>query len=152
MTRPLLIRVARRQSMQLLSPILKANEPKTVVQRAVMWLGKKSGLIAHYQSDVPVVRTETLDIPEAFFDGISAAISGHLSADNRLNPQRDLVILVGRKAWAEFLDDLSIRAIWNVSVDDFHRTHRYQGIPVVLVGYMDGWFVARRSDLLEQMP
>jgi len=152
MSRSLPICIARRQSMQLLPPILKVNVPKTPLQRAVIWLGRKSGLIAHYRPELPVTLTETLDIPENFIDGISAAISGHLYADHRLDPQRDLVVLVGQEAWAEFIYETSIRAVWNVSVDDFHRPARYQGIPVVLVGYMHGWFVARRSDLQEQVP
>lgn len=129
-----------------LPTITRLVEPKTRLQRCVVWAARKLGLLDEYTPVVETVTRVAVRLEGDARDVIGRAILSFMKDDMRLDPRRDLIILWGSEEFTFF----RYRSAAQLVVTDmvFARdNYRYRDIEVRVVPYLTGPLVLRRRDL-----
>lgn len=131
---------------RMLPPIMQALPPVTLLQRLAWRIANWAGLLQSYTPKTEFTETKTIVLEGEPQNIIGRAVVGFMNDDNRLNPQRDLVILWGEESFARFArDSVVLKSDLRFSRDDGCR--EFRGMAVRVVSYLNGPLVIRRRDL-----
>lgn len=135
-----------RQYAHAMPEYVAVKTPKTRAQRLVRWLGEKLKLYEPHRPVEMRCETKSIVLSGEARDVIGRAVLGFMSDNPGLNPARDLVILWGSADFAAFIraERLSMMTDMNFARADGPV---YRGLRVILVSYLSGPLVVRRSDL-----
>jgi len=129
-----------------LPPITQALPPVTLLQRLAWRIANWAGLLGSYTPMTETIETKVITLEGEPQDIIGRAIIGFMNDDNRLNPQRDLVVLWGGESFARFARNaVDLKSDLRFCRDDGHR--EFRGLAVRVVSYLNGPLVIRRRDL-----
>jgi hypothetical protein len=117
-------------------------DPKTLIERLIYWAAMKAGLLSRHTPTMEEITSSIIRLDGEMKDNISKAIVDHMNRSNAT--PNDLIILMGKEEYS----NLARESSFMMTSMEFGKNDRlWRGVQILVVPYINGALVLRRSDL-----